>query len=68
MSPLRPHRSAERSPNVSRRSPKSLCFNRLVSDPDIEKSQRVMKAMFPMKNINIETLKQAYDRQGKALT
>ena len=31
----------------------------LLSDPDPEKSQRVMKALIKMKKINIETLKQA---------
>jgi predicted 3-demethylubiquinone-9 3-methyltransferase (glyoxalase superfamily) len=37
----------------------------LLSDPDPEKSQRVMKAMLQMKKIDIETLKQAC-RQGTA--
>lgn len=32
----------------------------LLSDPDPEKSQRVMKAMLQMKKIDIKTLKQAY--------
>jgi predicted 3-demethylubiquinone-9 3-methyltransferase (glyoxalase superfamily) len=33
----------------------------MLSDPDPEKSQRVMKAMLQMKKIDIETLKRAYD-------
>jgi predicted 3-demethylubiquinone-9 3-methyltransferase (glyoxalase superfamily) len=37
----------------------------LLSDPDPEKSQRVMKAMLQMKKIDIATLKQAYG-QGTA--
>ena len=32
----------------------------LLSDPDPEKSRRVMKAMLQMKRIDIATLKQAY--------
>ncbi|MFZ2634537.1 MAG: VOC family protein [Desulfosalsimonadaceae bacterium] len=32
----------------------------LLSDPDPEKSQRVMKAMLQMKKIDIKTLQQAY--------
>ncbi|HEX3020450.1 MAG TPA: VOC family protein [Chitinispirillaceae bacterium] len=32
----------------------------MISDPDPQKSQRVMNAMFPMKKIDIETLKQAW--------
>jgi predicted 3-demethylubiquinone-9 3-methyltransferase (glyoxalase superfamily) len=38
----------------------------LLNDPDPEKSRRVMKAMLQMKKIDIETLKQASDRQGTA--
>jgi predicted 3-demethylubiquinone-9 3-methyltransferase (glyoxalase superfamily) len=38
----------------------------LLSDPDHEKSRRAMKAMLQMKKIDIETLKQASDRQGPA--
>ena len=33
----------------------------MLSDPDPEKSQRVMEAMLQMKRIDIETLKRAYD-------
>jgi predicted 3-demethylubiquinone-9 3-methyltransferase (glyoxalase superfamily) len=33
----------------------------MLNDPDTEKSQRVMRAIFPMKKIDIETLTQAYD-------
>jgi len=36
----------------------------LLSSPDPEKSSRVMKAMLKMKKIDIETLKQASERQG----
>jgi predicted 3-demethylubiquinone-9 3-methyltransferase (glyoxalase superfamily) len=35
----------------------------LLSDPDPEKSQRVMKAMLQMDKIDIKTLKQAYEQQ-----
>jgi len=34
----------------------------MLSDPDPEKSQRVMKAMLQMKKIDIEGLKQAYEQ------
>jgi predicted 3-demethylubiquinone-9 3-methyltransferase (glyoxalase superfamily) len=34
----------------------------LVSDPDPKKSQRVMKAMFTMKKLDIGALKQAYEQ------
>jgi predicted 3-demethylubiquinone-9 3-methyltransferase (glyoxalase superfamily) len=33
----------------------------MVSDPDPEKSERVMKAMLQMKKIDIKTLKQEYE-------
>jgi predicted 3-demethylubiquinone-9 3-methyltransferase (glyoxalase superfamily) len=33
----------------------------MVSDPDPEKSEKVMKAMLQMKKIDIETLKKAYE-------
>lgn len=33
----------------------------MVSDPDREKSERVMKAMLQMKKMDIKTLKQAYE-------
>jgi predicted 3-demethylubiquinone-9 3-methyltransferase (glyoxalase superfamily) len=33
----------------------------MVSDPDPEKPEKVMKAMLQMKKIDIETLKQAYE-------
>lgn len=36
----------------------------LLSDPDPEKSQRVMKALIKMKKIDIETLEQAYGRRA----
>ena len=35
----------------------------MLSDPDPEKSQRVMQAMLQMKKIDIPTLKQAYNQQ-----
>ena len=35
-------------------------LNKLLNDPDPEKSQRVMKALLKMKKIDIEALKQAY--------
>lgn len=38
----------------------------LLSSPDPEKSNRVMKAMLKMKKIDIETLKQASERRGTA--
>ncbi len=38
----------------------------LLNDPDPQKSGRVMKAILKMKKIDIETLKQASDRQGTA--
>jgi hypothetical protein len=34
----------------------------MLSDPDPEKSQRVMKAMLQMKKIDIKILKQAYEQ------
>jgi predicted 3-demethylubiquinone-9 3-methyltransferase (glyoxalase superfamily) len=34
----------------------------LLSDPDPEKSQRVMKAMLTMKKLDIRALKQAYEK------
>jgi predicted 3-demethylubiquinone-9 3-methyltransferase (glyoxalase superfamily) len=40
----------------------------MISDPDTEKSQRVMKALFPMKKIDIETLRRAYDGRAKVDT
>jgi len=36
----------------------------LLSDPDPEKSRRVMKAMLQMKKIDIETLRRASEGQG----
>lgn len=36
----------------------------LLSDPDAEKSQRVMKAFLQMHKIDIKALQQAYDGQG----
>jgi predicted 3-demethylubiquinone-9 3-methyltransferase (glyoxalase superfamily) len=38
----------------------------LLSDPDPEKSGRVMKAMLQMKKIDVEMLKQAADKLGMA--
>ena len=35
----------------------------LLTDPDPEKAQRVMRAMLQMVKIDIKTLKQAYDQQ-----
>jgi predicted 3-demethylubiquinone-9 3-methyltransferase (glyoxalase superfamily) len=35
----------------------------MITDPDNEKSQRVMRALFPMKKIDIATLERAY--QGR---
>ena len=32
----------------------------LLTDPDTEKSQKVMAAMLPMKKIDLATLKQAF--------
>ena len=36
-------------------------LGKLLSDKDVEKSQRVMKALLQMKKIDIEVLKRAYD-------
>jgi predicted 3-demethylubiquinone-9 3-methyltransferase (glyoxalase superfamily) len=36
-------------------------LNELLSDPDPEKAGRVMKAMLPMKKIDIEVIKKAYN-------
>jgi predicted 3-demethylubiquinone-9 3-methyltransferase (glyoxalase superfamily) len=33
----------------------------MISDPDAQKSQRTMNAMFPMKKLDIATLKRAYE-------
>ncbi len=38
-------------------------LGKLLSDPDPEKSKRVMEAILKMKKIEIKTLKQAYQRQ-----
>jgi predicted 3-demethylubiquinone-9 3-methyltransferase (glyoxalase superfamily) len=35
----------------------------MVNDPDPEKSQRAMAAMLQMKKIDIEILRQAYERR-----
>ena len=35
----------------------------LMSDPDPEKSKRVMTAMLQMKKLDIKTLKQAYEQR-----
>jgi hypothetical protein len=37
----------------------------MLTDPDPEKSNRVMKAMFQMKKIDIKRLKQAYSRKAQ---
>ena len=39
-----------------------IALGKLLSDPDPEKSQRVMQAMLQMKKIDIEGLKQAYEQ------
>ncbi|WHX98383.1 hypothetical protein [Neobacillus sp. DY30] len=36
-------------------------LSEMVSDPDSEKSERVMKAMLKMKKMDIKTLKEAYE-------
>lgn len=36
-------------------------LGKMLNDPDLQKSQRVMKAMMQMKKIDIKSLKQAYD-------
>jgi len=38
-------------------------LNELMSDPDPEKSQRVMKAMLEMRKIDIEALKKAHEQR-----
>jgi predicted 3-demethylubiquinone-9 3-methyltransferase (glyoxalase superfamily) len=38
-------------------------FLELISDPDPQKSQRVMKAMFTMKKLDIRALEKAYDNR-----
>jgi len=45
-------------------TPKALL--EMLSDPDPEKSQAVMQAMFEMKKIEIEPLRQIYEAQGVA--
>jgi predicted 3-demethylubiquinone-9 3-methyltransferase (glyoxalase superfamily) len=40
-------------------------LGKLLSDPDPEKSQRVMQAMLKIKKINIADLKIAYEGRGK---
>lgn len=37
-------------------------LGKMVSDPDPAKAERVMKAMLPMKKIDLKTLKRAYDQ------
>jgi predicted 3-demethylubiquinone-9 3-methyltransferase (glyoxalase superfamily) len=39
-----------------------IALSELLSDPDPEKSQRVMKALMTMKKLDIRALKQAYDQ------
>lgn len=34
----------------------------MLSDPDIAKSERVMRAMIPMKKLNLQTLTEAYEK------
>jgi len=41
-------------------------LSEMLNDPDTEKSQRVMKVLLPMKKLDIETLKRAYDGTGDA--
>jgi predicted 3-demethylubiquinone-9 3-methyltransferase (glyoxalase superfamily) len=36
-------------------------LSKLLSDPDPEKSQRVMKALLTMKKLDVRALKQAFD-------
>jgi predicted 3-demethylubiquinone-9 3-methyltransferase (glyoxalase superfamily) len=38
-------------------------LSEMLSDPDPKKAERVMKAMFQMKKIDIKGLKQAYEQQ-----
>ena len=38
-------------------------LGKMLSDPDPRKSRRVMEAMLKMKKIDLEVLKQAYERQ-----
>ena len=38
-------------------------LGKLLSDPDPEKSQRVMKAMLQMKKIDVKRLQQAYEHK-----
>src|SRR5208282_3482366 len=38
-------------------------LGKLISDPDPEKSQRVMKAMLQMKKIDVQRLQQAYEQK-----
>ena len=40
-----------------------VAFQQLVSDPDPEKSKRVISAMLQMKKIDIKTLMQAYEQR-----
>jgi predicted 3-demethylubiquinone-9 3-methyltransferase (glyoxalase superfamily) len=40
-----------------------VTFQQLVSDPDPEKSKRVISAMLQMKKIDIKTLMQAYEQR-----
>ena len=41
----------------------AVTFQQLVSDPDPEKSKRVISAMLQMKKIDIKTLMQAYEQR-----
>lgn len=43
-------------------------LGKLLNDIDPERSRRVMQAMLKMKKIDIETLEQAFDGQGRART
>jgi predicted 3-demethylubiquinone-9 3-methyltransferase (glyoxalase superfamily) len=41
-----------------------VAFTKMINDPDPEKSQRVVKAMFTMKKLDIGVLRKAYEGRG----
>jgi predicted 3-demethylubiquinone-9 3-methyltransferase (glyoxalase superfamily) len=41
-----------------------FALDKMVSDPDIAKAERVMKAMIPMKKLNLQTLTDAYEKES----
>lgn len=41
-----------------------IALDKMISDPDTAKAERVMKAMIPMKKLNLQTLTDAYEKES----